>query len=384
MSKKKIAFICNNITPNSGGTERVTFKISNELDKIGFESYFIYSNKDNNNIPQYKKARISIKDRSNKIKTILSEFIKQNNINILVVVNQIYQGRKFQHIYSYLKKENNINIIACFHNTPDFWKKSDKINYVLPKIYMKSRLKRIICYLYNKNKIRAKGMYNICDNMILLSKRYIHPFQQIYNINDSETHKIIAIPNPCPFTDNYSGEQKQKVVLIVARMAEIQKRIYLALKIWRKVTYKHPDWILKIVGDGPQLNDYKRYVNRKKIPNVTFVGESSEVTLYYKQSKIFMMTSIWEGQPMTLIESMHYGCVPIVIDSFESIHDLIIDNVNGIICKNNNINDFIQKLDSLLQNETIIEKYSSYNLSSENQLFSSNNIIKKWLLLLNK
>lgn len=56
-----------------------------------------------------------------------------------------------------------------------------------------------------------------------------------------------------------------------------------------------------------------------------------------------MMTSIWEGLPMTLIEAMHYGCVPIAFDSFAALYDLIDNGNNGFIIPNNDIDCFVKK-----------------------------------------
>ena len=41
-----------------------------------------------------------------------------------------------------------------------------------------------------------------------------------------------------------------------------------------------------------------------------------------------MITSNSEGYPMTLVEAMHYSCIPIVYDNFSSVYDIIDNNKN--------------------------------------------------------
>lgn len=378
MEKHNIAFFIYHLDPANGGTERVTYKVSSELSKIGYNPYYIFCEHDSDLIPQGKKLKIIPNDRSNSLLEEISKFLNDNGIGVLIIVNQSLQTHKWQKIYEEIKKRNEIKYIACLHASPDNWKKEDKLSLTLPKIYLKSRLKRYLCYFYNRNKEKSVGMYNIADKFLLLSDKYIFPFQKTFHIDDSKKHKLFAIPNPCPFKDGYDGTKRENVVLICSRMAEIQKRIYMALKIW-KVIYKHTDgWILRIVGDGPQLEDYKSYCNQHSLKNVEFVGHSNNVQQYYKSSKIFMMTSIWEGQPMSLIEAMHYGCVPIAIDSFESIHDLIIDGQNGVLCRFNDLRDFSEKLRFLLQHPNVVEKYSSYILNNPIKYFELESILNKW------
>lgn len=380
--KVSIAFMCNNIDSSAGGTERVTRYVADSLEHKGYSCFYIYSHIDDHLLSNAKKIKIDQYGKVNDLAKELISFIKDNRIEVLIVVNQIYQTPKYQKVYRILKEKTEVKIVGCLHAAPDNWKKSDKLSLVLPKIYLKSRLKRWLCYIYNRNALKSIGMYGISDKFLLLSDRYIPTFCNTFHIDDSINHKLVAIPNPCPFTDSYQGEARKNVVLIVSRMAEIQKRIYFALKVWNKIFRNSQKWTLVIVGGGPQLNSYKKYANKHKLDNVQFVGHSNHVKEYYKTSKIFLMTSVWEGQPMSVIEAMHFGCVPVVVDSFEAIHDLVKNNVNGILCKYNDFDDVCNKLSNMLSDEDTIKEYSNTILNSRNELFLEDNILQKWDRLL--
>lgn len=382
MGNISLAFMCNNINTSVGGTERVTRFVADKLANEGFECFYIYSHIDDCSIDVNYKLKIDQFGKEEYLKKRISEFIENHKIDVLIVVNQIYQTKKYQSVYNYLKAKTKVKIIGCLHAAPDNWKKKDQFSLVLPKIFVKSRLKRYLCYFYNRNAQKSIGMYHISDRFLLLSNRYIPIFCKTFHIDDSYKHKLFAIPNPCPFNDEYAGEKRKNVVLIVSRMAEIQKRIYFALKVWKKIIDHTNNWSLVIVGDGPQLNDYKSFAQKNKLNNVQFIGHSNKVSDYYKTSRVFFMTSIWEGQPMSVIEAMHYGCVPVVVDSFESIHDLVEEGKNGVLCRNNDFDDVCIKLASLLDNEKMIDAYSSNILNKPNELFSEKSIMCKWISIL--
>lgn len=363
-----------NLDPSVGGTERVTISIAKKLSTIGYKVFFIYTSKDNISIPGEQKLYINYSNEIGSIKENVLSYLSQNKILLLVVVNRVFQTKKYQNIYSYIKQNSKIKIIASLHASPDNWVNKNKWGLVLPKVYFKEKIKSILLKFWNPHVRRVVGTYNVVDKYLLLSKSYFESFKHIYPIKDNGK-KLIAIPNPFPFDDNVDCMNKENIVLIVSRMQEDQKRIYVALKIWNMVQRNNPNWKLVVVGNGPHLNDYKKIAT--DLHNVQFVGHSNCVQEFYKNSKIFLMTSIWEGLPMTLIEAMHYGCIPIAFDSFDAIHDIISNQYTGYIIPNNDINKFTERLNFIMNNPKVIDDMSQRIMSQTNK-FEINEIIKIW------
>ena len=110
------------------------------------------------------------------------------------------------------------------------------------------------------------------------------------------------------------------------------KRVNRIIEVWENIHSQYPQWELILVGDGPHKPLLEKYVEDKSISNVTFVGFIKEEPIqFYKNASIFMLTSDLEGFGLVLIEAMSYGVVPIVYGSYESVYDIIDDNVNGFI-----------------------------------------------------
>lgn len=369
-----ICFLVSNINPSIGGTERVTQSIAYNLQSLGYKSYFIFTNIDNPSIERTFKMRCDTSASIDVSIQAIIEFLKKNHIKVLIVVNRIFQSHKWQRIFEKVKLKYSVKIIISLHAAPDNWVNKNKYGLVLPRVYLKEWIKKQIFRLYNPHVNKVVGSYNIADKYLLLSPSYIKMFVKTYHIKDNGK-KLIAIPNPCPFKDKVQETRKEKIVLVVSRMQEDQKRIFCLLKIWKAVCNKHKDWKLLIVGTGPDILKYKKYAS--KISNVTFEGHSSHVQDYYKQSKIFLMTSIWEGLPMTLIEAMHYGCIPVAFDSFAALHDIIDNGQTGFIIQNNDINSFVEILNRLMGCQNLCDNIANNIIKMPNK-FQMNDILKIW------
>ena len=57
-----------------------------------------------------------------------------------------------------------------------------------------------------------------------------------------------------------------------------------------------------------------------------------------------MMTSAFEGFPMTLVEAQQCGVVPVVMDSYLSLHDIVETGYNGIIVSNEDLTGYINNI----------------------------------------
>ena len=175
--------------------------------------------------------------------------------------------------------------------------------------------------------------------------------------------------------------QKEKIVLIVARLYEAQKRLSIALDIWKEVESQNPDWKLIIVGDGEDRRFYEEYCRKNCIQNVEFAGQTNPLP-YYLEASIFMMTSQNEGWPLTLLEALQTGVVPIVMDSFTALHDIIQDGSNGFIVEYNDKKEFKNKLVTLINNQELRLKMAQEGQNSCTK-YSIDNIGKEWINLLN-
>ena len=103
--------------------------------------------------------------------------------------------------------------------------------------------------------------------------------------------------------------------------------------------------ILVFVGDGPDRSALENYVREKKElkDKVFFVGSKNNVKDYYKIFDVFVMSSLAEGIPMTLLESMSMA-VPHLVTSVGGINEVILNGRTGLAVESKDINAFTEKM----------------------------------------
>lgn len=96
-----------------------------------------------------------------------------------------------------------------------------------------------------------------------------------------------------------------------------------------------------------------------------------------------MMTSAFEGFGMTLVEAQQYATVPIVMDTYKSLHDIITNSENGVIIEDNDIEGYTKELIRLMKNDEY-RKRLAFNGINSCKIFSIHSIANKWEKLFNE
>lgn len=77
------------------------------------------------------------------------------------------------------------------------------------------------------------------------------------------------------------------------------------------------------MGDGDDKDLYLELSRRLGLKNISFEGRRNPLD-YYRKSAVFLMTSLFEGFGVTLTEAQQMGVVPMAMDSFDAVHDIIV------------------------------------------------------------
>lgn len=382
-------FTRNQVSPNIGGTERVTLTLGSGLRKYyNYNCYsaYIHPNEGNNQV-----FCGEIKLRRSILTNDIINYIEDNAIDWLICQGEFRIAIKIKNALN--KRGSKCKVMAVHHFAPGWEEKFVTPQIIISKLKSHQKIqafKQIILYPYLKwqaltNASVYKKAYNSLDYISLLSKSFIREFTDYAKISD--TGKFKVIPNPLSFEEQLSNDeiaQKQNIILIVGRLEENQKRISLALEIWKRLneelTEAH-NWSLHIAGEGPDRIKYQDIVESKFIPNVVFLGKINPLE-EYKKASIFIMTSRYEGRPLTITEALQFGVVPIAMNSFSSLTDLIDDSVNGYVIPNNDLDSFIKKLSDLITNHTTRNEMAKQAVLSANK-FSISEIAKEWVTILN-
>ena len=110
----------------------------------------------------------------------------------------------------------------------------------------------------------------------------------------------------------------------------------------------YSNWELVCFGAGELIEDYKIYVSQlKNASKISLNGSTNEVREELLQSKIFALSSTFEGNPISILEALSCG-VPIVAPRVGGIPDIIKEGYNGYMFEVSNNADMLSKLKMLI------------------------------------
>lgn len=114
-------------------------------------------------------------------------------------------------------------------------------------------------------------------------------------------------------------------------------------EMFNKIAEKLPDIRFLWIGDGDLRSDLKS-------SNIEIVGwVNQEKALEYALSAdVFLLTSLWEGLPMSLLEAMYMKKICIGSNIIGN-RDVIEDGKNGFIC--DNVEDFVNAIKKVESND---------------------------------
>jgi glycosyltransferase involved in cell wall biosynthesis len=117
----------------------------------------------------------------------------------------------------------------------------------------------------------------------------------------------------------------------VARLDDSIKDQRTLLRALRLVVDRRPGFRLDIVGDGPDRAAVESLCDALNLRgNVTFLGRRDDVHALLPQADLFVLSSVTEGLPMTLLEAMASG-LPIVSTDVGGISEVVARGATGLL-----------------------------------------------------
>lgn len=370
------------LRPEAGGTERITSLVAKGLSMRGHECMDILVFNQDGNISYYDEPVIDV-----------YQFLKDNEVDI--VINQIAYSKWL--LADFLSKggdrwhQEGGKIISCLHfdpNNPSYiqlLKSQERLSFRHRLQIIKHT---ILSHYYRHKKELDEGItydyiYNNSDAFVILSQRHLPYMKKVMKRQNYE--KITVINNPLTFPNIATVEdldKKKRTILVCARMSEYHKRISLVLKVWMALQHQGvtKGWTLKLVGDGPDLNRYKRFVEKNCLNNVVFYGQQNPLP-FYQEASILLLTSSAEGWGLTITEGLQNGVVPVVMNSSPVYTDIIENNCNGFLTANNDIASLADYCRTLMTDDSRLHGMQINALQSSKR-FEINKILDLWEHLL--
>ena len=367
----KILFNC--LTLKKGGAERVITTLSNYFVENNEVSIITLMNTD---IDYDVDERIKIVHLSKSNVTYTGKFNKLlHKISIfqLIKLKNVILGEKPDIIISFLP-EPSLKLMLLK-------KLNRKINLITTIISIRNDPN--VEYKNFFRKILIKVLYPSVNGLVLQTDDALKYFKNIINNKD----KMIVIPNPINdnfITSDESIKCRDKVIVSVGRL-ETQKNQKLLIDAFSKVVVKHPDYTLKIYGEG-RLREYLQHeINDKNLASsVKLMGQVDNIKDEICKASIFVLSSDYEGMPNALMEAMALGVPCISTDCpCGGPKMLIQDGKNGLLTEVGNTEMLIQKINQLIDNDELLKSIEE-NAKEISKKYNKVVICNRWLDFINK
>lgn len=221
-----------------------------------------------------------------------------------------------------------------------------------------------------KNKIRIQQILNLADVMLVLSPVLKDFFEKIM-----EPSRVILFPNAIEIPKAYEKEYGKKRILFLGRLCK-EKGIEELLEIMPELHEKYPEMKLLLGGIWEEESLRKK---AESFPEyVTYLGwiEGEAKRDYLSLSDIFVFPTYFEGQPVSVLEAMAFGCA-VAASETGGIPQMIQHQENGLLFEPKNAEALKEALETLLGNEEICKKLGANARETVKKEFSIEDSIKK-------
>src|SRR3989344_1559068 len=195
-------------------------------------------------------------------------------------------------------------------------------------------------------------------------------FLKFKNVNKN----VIYIPNGVDI-DRFDRIQIQKAkdpTLIFVGRLHPQKNLDTLIQAVAILTKDFPDIRLLIVGDGKQKALLKKLIQTFHLKNhVKLLGQKTGFDLirFYKSSNIFILPSIYEGQPLALLEAWA-AKLPVVVSKTGDNQYLVKNGQNGFLIQNPSDHQEIARIITIALKSKNLEKLGTNGYNFVRQNFS--------------
>jgi len=331
-----------------GGAEKVVLSLIKNINCDLFELVPIIFTKPSliNNI--FSKE---LDKTSKRYHTIFVNSYKIKYLNPLVNIIETYK----------LLKKDNLNLI----HTHGY--RADVIGISLAKLMGLPVVST--CHGFISNDINL-ALYNKLDRFVL---RFAHKIiavsigikNDLIRSGINESH-LLMIQNAVEVNSNlelfiqnrrnkrqeYNLTEKEFVIGYIGRLSE-EKGVKYLIEATSMLNDLNRFIRVLIIGEGPQKKELEDLVKKVNMEDkIFFVGFQSDIENWLPAIDVFVLPSLTEGTPMSLLEAMANG-IPVVASAVGGVPQVVDSGKNGILVAPGKPEEIVDAVNRLYQDETL-------------------------------
>lgn len=239
----------------------------------------------------------------------------------------------------------------------------------------------------------AKMENTLWDSRLLWIKRalfkhkLVHPitisdasresFTRLYHCESQLIYNGITPPDLTAIKEDITlphRKTKDTTVFVHAGRISPPKNQLVLCKVFQRLIDEGNDVVLLIAG---AMQDKKIYADIEPYfgERIVYLGERSDAPLIMAQCDAMCLPSIWEGLPITLLESLAVGCPPLCAP-VGGIVNIVSDGENGMLSASSSVDDYYNTIKRFLALDTVERQqlqerckasFAPYNIKTKSQ-----------------
>lgn len=319
-----------------GGSERVVCNLANYLERNGWNIYILT------------------------MSDVKASYLLNSNIQVHPLIFQHERKNFFYNsvvrylrLKKYIKTENTDCFIVMLPVTTLlllFLRKKIGGKVIVSERAYPAKYSIIVQNLLKRLVDRADGFVFQTDDSYSWYKPYI------------SEKKTVIIPNAVSeeFLVCERHAVREKRIIAVGRLI-VRKNFGLLIKAYSQIAEKYPDYTVAIFGEGPEKSALEDLITELNLENkVVIHSYTKEIKEELQKSKLFVLSSDYEGMPNVLIEAMALGlpCVSTDCPAGGS-RFLIQHGINGYLTEVGNVDQMAYYMDLILSSEELADSMGS-------------------------
>ena len=228
---------------------------------------------------------------------------------------------------------------------------------------------------YPKLNLIRKFFWKLCSkNIHLITCPSIELKNQLSKLNIFDNKKIVVLYDSVINIKEINDQKKNLLsdevtksnyLLAIGRLTK-QKNFHLLIEAFYQFNKINDNYKLYIIGEGEEKKKIISRINQLKLEHkIILLGFKRNVYKYLKNSKAFILSSLWEEMGFVIIEAASCNTLIISSDCPNGPREFLNNGDAGYLFNNNSVNDLVRNLIKFDKDEKNI-KYNKILLAKKN------------------
>lgn len=249
--------------------------------------------------------------------------------------------------------------------------------FVLQRVKAKKKITFIHCDFlkYGGNTVRNRNLYKQFDKIATVSNGCRESFVKAVPELSEKTYCVYNCHNHTEYVEKSKINTIEYAegcinIVTVARLTP-EKGLLRALQVIKKLVTENYQLCWHIIGDGSQKSEIEKQIQDNDLSkHIILYGNQENPYSYIRNADLFLLPSFHEAAPMVFEEAKCLG-VPIITTNTISAHEMVKQNIEGLVCENNE-KALFDTIKQVLNEPFFIETCKDYlqNQSYSNEIAS--------------